>query len=171
MSKPSKIIIIIFAVLAIILAGSAYRIMQERYSNDNSGQESPDSNAPSPDVSGQSSESQEENPEPDAGLEETKEIEEDVFLEVTSKDCEDRCAKFKNDAENLKYCQEICGLSSLNKKVNSCQALDGLDKDYCLKDMAIQKKNFSQCSEIEDKGIQKACKDRVTEEVLEQGKL
>lgn len=92
--------------------------------------------------------------------------EEEIFLEITNKNCENKCADFASDTEKLKYCQQSCGLASINKKADGCETKTGLERDYCFKDLAINKKDFAACEKIQDTGIKKTCKNRVTEDIL-----
>ena len=91
--------------------------------------------------------------------------EEEEFLEITKNDCVNNCENFKSDADELEYCREICGLAT-KKAAGSCGELEGLEEDYCLKDLAISEKDFKICEQIGDLGIKKSCKTRVTEEIL-----
>lgn len=174
MSKISKFVLVIFSILAIIVLGSAYKILQQRY-NENANQK----DVPAPYYFNETTESTSDNssnkpngtkPEQENSTgtkeEENRDLPDDQFLEVTGQDCQNKCVQFKSDAENLRYCQNFCGLSPVNKKTDSCDSLEGLEKDYCWKDLAINKKDFAACENIADSGIKKTCKNRVTEEVL-----
>ena len=86
-------------------------------------------------------------------------------LYVTREDCENRCEKFKDSEENLKYCQEVCGLVPISE-VENCDGLEGLERDYCLKDLAVRKKDDNICDEIRDNKIKQVCRNRVAEEIL-----
>lgn len=91
-----------------------------------------------------------------------------LSITITSADCDSQCSQFKTDQE-LKYCQEICGLnpSPNNTSLSNCDTMSGIDKDYCLKNLAIQKKDFKLCDQINDSGIKKTCKNRITEDIIE----
>jgi len=91
------------------------------------------------------------------------------FLDIKKADCEDKCKKYGNDQENLKYCQEICGLKSISEKdsIGECEDLEDLEEDYCLRDVAIKKLDYSICDKIEDAGIQKMCRNRITEIIID----
>lgn len=93
-------------------------------------------------------------------------------------DCDNGCSRFTNQSD-LNYCQQICnipspGQSGSNQNAASqpasgdCQNQIGLDKDYCLRDLGISKKDFSICDQISDAGVKKACQDRITQDILEQ---
>lgn len=170
MSKSSKFILIVFLVLAIAIIGSAHKLFNRQYNNK--------SDVPIPDYMNKPTENiqedfpEEETPEeiPEEEILKNEESSDDLFIEVTNQDCTNKCSRFKNDAENLKYCQNFCGLSSINKKTTSCDVLESLEKDYCLKNTAITKKSFASCEEIIDSGIKKTCKNRVAEELLSEDK-
>jgi len=90
-------------------------------------------------------------------------------ITVLPKDCDDECLKFERDDE-FEYCKEVCGLSALEKKseeLNNCDSKSGLQKDYCLKDLGISKKDFKACDQITDEGVKKTCKNRITEDIIE----
>lgn len=93
------------------------------------------------------------------------------FLDVTRQDCDEKCKKFTKDSEDLKYCQEFCGLANPKKNSTDCDSLEGLDTDYCLKDQAIAKNDFKICEKILDSNIKKTCKNRLLEDVLEKAHL
>lgn len=95
-------------------------------------------------------------------------------IQVDPSDCDKGCDKYKDENE-LKYCQEICGLAvsenaDNGEELSDCSSKSGVQKDYCLKDMATSKNNFGACDDIKNPAIQKACKDRITQDILEQNK-
>lgn len=83
-------------------------------------------------------------------------------------DCASDCARFKDIPDGLKYCQEACGDRPVTPKdsASQCENLAGLEKDGCWRDLAVSKKDFAICDKISDAKLQKVCKNRVTEEVL-----
>ncbi|MCX6766626.1 MAG: hypothetical protein NT170_02495 [Candidatus Moranbacteria bacterium] len=87
---------------------------------------------------------------------------------VQSSDCDNNCAQYKDNADNLKYCQEVCGDRPVAPKdsADQCANLSGLDQNSCWRDLAVSKKDFSICDKISDAKLQKVCRNRVTEEVL-----
>jgi hypothetical protein len=87
---------------------------------------------------------------------------------VQSANCDNDCAGYKDSADNLKYCQEVCGIRPATPKdsAGQCENLTGLDQDSCWKDLAVSKKDFSFCEKISDAKLQRVCENRVTEEVL-----
>ena len=87
---------------------------------------------------------------------------------IGPKDCENRCADFKE--EELDYCREVCGLKVKNANASTtgdCSDLSGLNKDYCLKDIGIEKRDFKFCDQVIDAKIKKNCRDRITEDMLD----
>jgi len=94
----------------------------------------------------------------------------DTFLDVTTQDCDNNCKSF-SDAEDLKYCQNVCGLSKPKKTVSKssdCAAIeDSLEQDYCYKDLAISKKDMKICDNIGDTNIKKTCTNRITEDIID----
>lgn len=95
-----------------------------------------------------------------------------IGITILPLDCDSECSKFEKKDE-LEYCKEVCGLANVdqenaeNKKTDNCENTNGLQKDYCLKDLATQKNDFKICDQISDSGIKKACKNRITEDILE----
>lgn len=89
-------------------------------------------------------------------------------ISVNPPDCDNECSNFKKDDE-LEYCKEVCGLSALEKteKPDGCENKSGIQKDYCLKDLGIEKKDFKICEQISDSGIKKTCQNRITEDIME----
>lgn len=99
-------------------------------------------------------------------------------INVTTQDCDDECSKFQKDDE-LEYCQQICGISDLyeqdyenpnateEESSVDCDKVSGIQKDYCLKDKAIEEEDFRICEEIKDTNIKKTCKNRLTEDWLD----
>lgn len=110
-----------------------------------------------------------------------------INITVTPSDCDKGCEKFKKE-EELEYCQQICGITTYydysedesqdefseendennDELENDCNNETGLQKDYCLKDNAIDEENFKLCDLISDSGIKKTCQNRIMEAILEQ---
>ena len=94
-------------------------------------------------------------------------------VEVKPLDCDKGCEKYTT-ANDLEYCQEVCGLSatkandSPNSATSGCSDKTALQKDYCLKDLAIAKNDFKLCAEIQNAPIKKTCQDRITQNLLEE---
>ena len=89
-----------------------------------------------------------------------------IYINVTPPDCMRECEPYKYDKKELKYCQNVCGISE-NTSANDCDKLKDLDKDYCYKSRAIEKKDASVCDSISDTAIKRTCKNRVQEDILE----
>jgi|GEM_PF-792888 len=94
------------------------------------------------------------------------------FLDVTTKDCDNQCKSY-TDPEDLKYCQNICGLATPSKesvsKTTKCETIeDSLEADYCFKNQAISKKDIKLCNSIIDSNIKKSCTNRFLEDILDQ---
>lgn len=158
---------ILIAVYLLIVGGViyfAYPIIKSRYfqsSKDTSTQEEFNENKKS--LFNNSSNSAEEDESDDIPDEST--VPDDVFIEVDAEDCEDSCEQFE-DAEDKKYCQEYCGIQSDSPTPDDCEKLEDLEKDYCWKNQALTKKDFSLCKKIIDKKLQESCKTRLTEELI-----
>lgn len=90
----------------------------------------------------------------------------DYYIHVTPTDCARECEPYKYDDKELKYCQNVCGISE-STSANDCDKLKDLEKDYCYKNQAIEKKDASICENISDSAIKKSCKNRIQEDVLE----
>ena len=96
----------------------------------------------------------------------TKKVSGSVLANITPEHCADNCQAFSIDLGLLEYCQEVCGISPI-KNVTSCDGKDGIQKDYCLKDLAITKEEASKCSAINDANIQQTCKNRIAQDAIE----
>lgn len=92
----------------------------------------------------------------------------EIFASITSEHCNTDCEAFKNNFQYLEYCQQVCGISPIKDISEAdCDDKKDLEKDYCLKDLAIVKKNTSLCQSINDANIQQTCKNRIVQDVLE----
>ncbi len=89
-----------------------------------------------------------------------------VAAHITSQHCNSNCQAFANDLSLLEYCQEVCGISPV-KNVTICDSKKGLQKDYCNKDLAINKKDASLCDKIQDANLKQACKNRISQDIIE----
>ena len=87
----------------------------------------------------------------------------DTFLQISNKDCDNRCKSY-SDADEKKYCQEVCCLTKETVVSSSCSGLEDLEKDYCFKNLAIEKKDASFCQKISDTKVKKLCQNRVFED-------
>lgn len=161
----TKILIIVFLFLLGGVIYFAYPVFKSRYfqpSESDTDQESPsfseeDDNLPngdSPTTDEESEDIPDESP-----------VADDVFIEIDAEDCEEGCEQFE-DADDKKYCQQYCGTQSETTTSDDCENLEDLEKDYCFKNQALSKKNFNLCKKIVDKKIAEACKNQLTEEIL-----
>ena len=169
----------LFIALLLVLGYFGYPVIKERYFTKTSPVEIPAVENISETTNPQLQATDEE----EDLLNETDQTEEDVqaentpetnpvnFLNITSKDCDQKCEKYKTNAEDLKYCQEKCGLSLPAKNQDGCNQMEGLDADYCYKDLAVSKKDFKICDKIRDAGIKKTCQNRITEDLFNGGGL
>lgn len=110
---------------------------------------------------------EEENAEEEKAANEIEE--EDSYIEITAKDCQSNCKKY-DDEDDLKYCREFCGLKTEKETSSDCTDREGLEIDYCFKDLAIDKRDYSICEKIRDLGIQKTCRNRITEDIIDSQK-
>ncbi|MDO8529607.1 MAG: hypothetical protein Q7S18_02980 [bacterium] len=178
--KKSKVTLLIFIIIFTILTFLGYPIIKSRYFNSNS------SNSGSKIIKNENKSADEtpadKNSEsnPDANVtDESKNSVEDTkapIITITSKDCDNDCSKFTKDNEK-EYCQEICGTKTYFEDANDsggdssdCGDEKGIQKDYCLKDIAVGNKDFKICDEISDSEIKKACKNRISEDIIESQK-
>ena len=166
MKKSKIVLIIIFVIAAVAVLYFAYGVVKKRYMSParNSGTSS---SAAQNQINNQmndqavsdqvSTPSEVDNTPPASGQ-----------PDVQSADCDNNCANFKDNADNLKYCQEVCGDRPVAPKdsAGQCESLTGLDQNSCWRDLAVSKKDFSICDKISDAKLQKVCRNRVTEEVL-----
>lgn len=183
-SKSSKLPLIFFLVCFVALAAYGYNIYRHR---NNPTQETKqnsttsDNSVNSPEVtddlgSGNDKDNQAtispandtiNTEDEDAG--EATADEKNNFLDVSKSDCNNNCKDF-SDPEDRKYCVQVCGLEPIKKetkKKKDCSDLQDLEKDYCFKDLAINKNDIKTCSEIEDTDIKKVCQNRITQNLLE----
>jgi hypothetical protein len=94
-------------------------------------------------------------------------------IAVNPSDCDSECSRFKKDDE-IDYCEQICGISDIyqqdyendDSETKNCDNQAGIHKDYCLKDKAIESKDFKICDQIQDAAIKKTCRNRITEELI-----
>ena len=168
-----KITLLIFALAFLALAYCAYPIIKNRYFKNEvkevieiDNKKSSDSKAiNSNNISEEnlkiSDPNETENTVKDA-IDESGDIE-----NISAKDCDNECENFKDNIADLKYCQDICDLSPIKESEN-CEKLLDKEKDYCFKNQAVAKIDLKICDLISDSTIKSACKNRVTEELLEQ---
>lgn len=98
-----------------------------------------------------------------------KDEEGDLFMDITKNDCDNNCEDYEDD--EFEYCQEYCGLSNEERDgKEECSELEGLEMDYCYKNLAISKRDYEICDKIQDEGILKTCLNRVTEDIIDSEK-
>lgn len=168
-----KIILLLFALASLALAYFAYPIIKNRYfksevkevikidnkkSNDNKMLNSNNTFEENLEIT---------NPNETEDTTKDKIDESGEIGNISAKDCDNECENFKDNSADLKYCQDICDLSPIKESEN-CENLPSKEKDYCFKNQAIAKIDLKICNLISDSAIKSACKNRVTEELLEQ---
>lgn len=93
---------------------------------------------------------------------------ENVLAHITAEHCNSECKAFANNFDYLEYCQQVCGISPIKEVSQSdCEDKNDLVEDYCWKDLAIAKKDFSICNKIEDSNVKETCKNRITQDIIE----
>jgi len=101
---------------------------------------------------------------------ENKDIKDDIhqmpLYEITEKNCNNECESIKN-TKKKDYCKEICGFGNNNVDEENCDILTHIKKDYCIRDRAIKQHNIIICDTIADKGIMDQCRNRVSEDVID----
>lgn len=85
---------------------------------------------------------------------------------ITTEHCNTNCDAFAIDFELLEYCQQVCGIAPV-KEVSDCDGKSGIEKDYCLKDLAIGKKDSKLCDPIKDANVKLTCQNRILEDLVE----
>jgi len=160
--KKSKIILIaIYVIAAAAVLYFAYGAVKNRYF------------APAKNIETKNSETQNQTNQPADGMENinqesTAPVAENGQPIFENADCASDCARFKKIPDGLKYCQEACGERPVTPKESEgqCANLAGLEKDACWRDLAVSKMDIDICGKISDAKLQKVCRNRVTEEVL-----
>jgi hypothetical protein len=92
-----------------------------------------------------------------------------VFAHITTEHCNSDCKAFANDFQLLEYCQQVCGIIPI-KNVSDCDGKKGMERDYCLKDLAITKIDPSICEQIHDVNIRQTCQNRIAQDIIENQK-
>lgn len=181
MKKPNPLLAGIFVAAAVAVIGYAYVVFSERYGDkktetvNNSNENSVIENLTDY-LGGQSNGNGNENQNANnlnSNANTNDNLNTNVNTpsreEISSKDCKNDCVNYKSNEENYKYCQQVCGDISPSKKESEadCANLSGLEKDYCWRDLAVSKLNSSFCGKISDSKLQSACRNRITEELLD----
>lgn len=178
MKKPNPILIVIFVAAAVAIIGYAYVVFSDRYGKKSEDVANLNQNSVIDNISdylgGQSNDNINQNQNTNENLNINSNANSNTNTnapsreDITSKDCKNDCVNFKDNDENYKYCQQICGDIPASKKESEgdCANLLGLEKDYCFRDLAVSKKDIGICGKISDQKLQSACRNRVTEEIL-----
>ncbi len=167
MKTSSKVGIAFFIIGLAALAYWGWPIIFGRYGGPNEKNASQDQAAKEADENELSDEDNGDMPEEEAPEVIDEDLpQDDQFLQISTQDCNNNCKEY-TEKEDLDYCKQVCGLSSVNEKADGCDSLEDLDKDYCYKDLAVSKKDLKICDKIEDSGVKKTCKNRVTEDIID----
>lgn len=91
----------------------------------------------------------------------------DGLQDILDNHCANRCEN-KKGTDDYDYCINICGLEESKQYVeDDCSLIESrFERDACYKQIAIEEKNAGICDQIEDKRLQKNCRDRVVEELF-----
>lgn len=92
-----------------------------------------------------------------------------TFLEVLPTDCSQECTNFALTTDQYAYCRSVCGLPlTPPDETTEVKTTDpALSKAIQQKDEAIKNQDLSQCNNITDTNLRKACQVRITEDLLE----
>jgi len=169
--KLSKIFFILFLLTLLALIWWSFPIIRNRYFNTSN---TPTNNNGTPQQlsTTNSNDNQSQNADPQSGAipqtTSNQNASDNSFLHITPAVCDSQCKPFADNNKDLQYCQEVCGLAPLSiPKNGTCDNLKALEKDYCLKNLAVSKKNMPICDQIQDSGIKKTCQNRITEDLLQ----
>jgi|GEM_PF-1120466 len=186
MKNLKPLLLVIFVAAAVAIIGYAYPIFKDRYGNktadntninanenkssiiDNlsgflgSGNENDNANQ---NLNGNLNENQNQNQNQNTNANANANVSRD---QLNSKDCDNHCVRFKDNPDNLAYCQQVCGDADVTEKNSlvDCANLTGDQKDYCVKDYAVGKEDQSLCNQIVDAKIKKTCKNRINEDLM-----
>jgi hypothetical protein len=163
MKKSKIILLIVFTVAALAIAYFAYGVVKKRYLGGGGNNLEIKNDGTQNQTADQSGDNQ-ENTTPDIN----NTAPGDGRPNIQNADCDNNCANFKDNPDNLKYCQEACGDRPVTKKDSEtqCENLAGLEKDSCWRDLAVSKLDSDLCDKISDAKLKKVCKSRVAEELL-----
>ena len=89
-----------------------------------------------------------------------------MLAHITTEHCATNCQAFASDLHLLEYCQQVCGIIPV-KNVSNCDGKSGIEKDYCLKDLAVTKKDSSVCGQINDVNVKQTCQNRIAQDLIE----
>ena len=170
MKKTKYIFIAIYVIAAVAILYFAYGVVKKRYLSP--AKNAPTSNSATQNQVGSQTDNQNTDQSGDNQVSTPSEVDNTVPTNgqpnVQRADCDNNCSQYAGNADNLKYCQQVCGITPVTPKNSEadCANLTGLDKDSCWRDLAVSKKDFSICDKVSDAKLQKVCRNRVTEEVL-----
>jgi len=156
-------LIIVFVVVAVAVTYFAYGVVKSRYFGEKT-QSIETKNGETQTQTEESTGESQESASPDIDTAAPAE----GRPNIQNADCENDCANFKDNPDNLKYCREACGDRPVAPKESEgeCENLSGLEKDSCWRDLAVSKKDIDICEKISDAKLKKVCVSRVTEEIL-----
>lgn len=89
-----------------------------------------------------------------------------MIAHITQDNCTTSCKAYRDDLRLFEYCEQVCGITPV-KDVENCDGKNGIQRDYCLKDLSIGKDDMQTCNIIEDLNIKKTCRNRILEEAME----
>lgn len=169
MFKKSNLFFLLFIAAIAVLIWWSYPVINDRYFKEEAeieiippaDEDKIEKNASEDDLTAESEDMEKIEQEQEALKEEGK-----IFQKITMENCDTECEGFSGDA--LEYCKEVCGLKPVQEGISGCDGLEGIKKDYCLKDLAVTKKDFKICEEIKDENVKATCKNRIIEEILEE---
>lgn len=176
--KKRKIFILILIIAIITLAYFGYQIIASRYFKNAPNTIENEKKSPSSQEKEIKDEEFSKFSENEIGENENPEVENyqmdldekgSALASITNQHCNDNCKAFATDLDIFEYCEKVCGISP-DKKVSNCDGEKEIQKDYCLKDLAVSKKDASICSKINDINVRKTCNNRLMEEILESQK-
>jgi hypothetical protein len=172
MTIPNKVSVAVFIGCLLVLVAWGFPILRDRYkapekTTQPTTQQNQAPASPTADNVDNVPASSEEDSDSEDVSNDGVAIEDDNFLDVAPADCANKCKSF-TEAEDVKYCKEVCGLATPAKKADGCDAIeDDLEKDYCFKDLAISKNDIKICDQIIDGNVKKTCRNRLLEDILE----
>lgn len=172
----SKILLTIFIFLSAVVLFLTYQTVRERYYpvRETDGEPAPIVKEMKDDKLDETENTVSETPitEENGGNKNEEEIErnQNGQAKINVLDCSDNCERFQESKEDFKYCKKLCGLIPVTNKENrsECANLIGNDLDFCLRDLAVTKKDFKICDEINDGKIRSACNNRIIEDIFEE---
>jgi len=170
MKKSGYILTFLYIIATAAVLWFAFSVVKGRYFG--SGQKGTDQKTETQsqpaDQNGNPQNSGQDGVSPDAASSGETPAPEGTHLFVAPADCDNDCARFKDNEENFKYCQEVCGDIAPEEKNSEedCANLEGLEKDYCFRDLAVSKQSTAICGKIGDTKLRSVCRNRVVEDLL-----